>query len=354
MSNKETTNCGSIEILNKLRQSQEIENPKKENIKNSRLEKYLAKGIQDKKENKTETIASSLSSIDVDHNKNYSVIHEIDPDIIHRWSGKDRPENELGDIEDLAKGFKTIGQQVPCIIRPHKSLNGQYELIVGECRWRASKLAKIKLKAVIQDIDDRMASLIQAVENEKRNNLSDFAKGMSYAKKIESGLLKQKDLIEILGISKQQVSRLLSFNKIPKPLFNAIKDFRKVSARTAEELSRLSAKGDNYIDALIDLAPKIETGKFGGNRVIKEVDKIINPSEAIIHSNKKIFDIDGRHLFTWRLDNNSSPSIHFPKDIIKLINSEDINLNHITQEFKLCLAKKLSALKESPHVGTKK
>ncbi len=275
-----------------------------------------------------------------------TVIYEIDPYSIHRWSGKDRPENELGDIEDLAKGFKQIGQQVPCIVRPLKQSSEEYELIVGECRWHAAKLAKMKLKTTIQNIDDRMAALIQAVENEKRNDLSEFAKGMSYAKKIDSGILKQKDLTDILGISKQQVSRLLSFNKIPTSLFEAIDDFRKVSARTAEELSRLSGKGEEYIKVLIELAPRIKTGKFGGNRIIKEVTKAVRPPITKITSNQKICDKDGRHLFTWRLDNNSSPSIHFPKDIIQLLDNETINFDQITQEFKKCLAKKLSDLKK--------
>lgn len=348
MSNKNTTNCGAVEMLNKLRQSQEADNSNSEPPRGARLDKYISEGKKTKKvaQKAPESPKEALSPIEATPSKNESIIYEIDPHIIHRWSGKDRPENELGDIEDLAKGFKQIGQQVPCIVRPHKELEGEYELIVGECRWHAAKLAKLKLKAIIQDIDDRMAALIQAVENEKRNDLSEFAKGMSYAKKIESGILKQKDLIEILGISKQQVSRLLSFSKIPSSLFNAIEDFRKVSARTAEELSRLSAKGENYIEALIKLAPRIKTGKFGGNRIVKEVNKIVNPPNTRIKSNQKVFDKDGRHLFTWRLDNNSAPSIHFPKDIIQLLNNEDIDFDHITQEFKQCLAKKLSDLKE--------
>ena len=348
MSKDKLASCGAVELLNNLRKSQEVKQENPVIQKQSRLEKYIADGKKQKENEKILTEASPIEPFTQNTSANLenNVIYEIDPYTIHRWSGKDRPENELGDIEDLAKSFKQIGQQVPCIVRPSKEHPGEYELIVGECRWHAAKLAQTVLKTIVHELDDRMAALIQAVENEKRNDISEYAKGMSYAKKIEDGVLTQKDLIDILGISKQQVSRLLSFRKIPLPLFEAISDFRKVSARTAEELSRLASKGEKYVEALIIFAPRIKEGKFGWNRMSKEVDKIVNPPEMKIKSNQKVFSKDGRHLFTWRLDNNAAPSIHFPKDVIQLLNSEKIDFDEITQEFKECIFKKIANLSE--------
>jgi len=284
-----------------------------------------------------------LSSNKVDANKSSGIILDIDTNDIIRWKYKDRPENELGDIDELAETFKSVGQQQPCILRVSKEHQGKYELIIGERRWRAAEKAGLKLKAVVQDINDKTAALIQAIENEKRSDISEFAKGMSYSDKIEKGLLIQKDLTEILHISKQQVSRLLSFKKIPAPLFSALNDLSKISARTAEELVRLASKGNDYLNALIDLAPKISTGKFGGNSILKEVTNRINQIKSK-PTNQKVLSKDGRHLFTWRLDNNSAPSIHFPKDIIQLLNTDTIKFDELTQEFKECIAKKLSSL----------
>lgn len=279
-----------------------------------------------------------------------SQVLEIDTKKIIRWQYKDRPENELGNIEELAETFRTVGQQQPCILRPSAIITHKYELIVGERRWRAAEKAGLKLKAIVQDIDDKTAALIQAVENEKRTDLSEFAKGMSYANKIEMGIISQKDLIEILQIPKQQVSRLLSFKRIPSDIFSAIDDFRNVSARTAEEISRLSNKGDQYIAALIELAPKIRSGKYGANTLLSEVMKFVE-KKPIADVNQKIFDADGRHLFTWRLDNNLSPSIHFPKDIIKLLDESLIDKEDLLKEFKACIANKLTKIKEQSPRG---
>lgn len=346
MNDKKTTNCGAIEMLHQLRQSQshEVQNEESKHYSSSRLDKYISESKNAKKSKQTEDTKSKDNPLSQETDSISLTIYEIDPYIIHKWSGKDRPENELGDIEDLAKGFKDIGQQVPCIVRPHSEFNGEYELIVGECRWHAAKLAKMNLKVIIQQIDDRKAALIQAAENEKRNDLSEYAKGMSYAKKINDGILKQKDLTDILGISRQQVSRLLSFSKIPNELSEAIGDFRLVSAKTAEELCRLSKKGPEYLEILIVLAPKIRDGKYGHTLINREIEKKLNKKSNQEQHNKKVYSDDGRHLFTWRVDNNSVPSIHFPKDIVQLIDEEKISFDDLTEDIKQWLKNKLTEL----------
>ena len=293
---------------------------------------------------------STLEKRAEDDSINFEAIVEIDVSKIIRWKYKDRPENELGDVQDLSETFKTIGQQQPCILRPSKEIEGKYELIAGERRWRAAEMAGMPLKAIIQHIDDKTAVLIQAIENEKRKDISEYAKGMSYADKIEKCLITQKDLIDILGISKQQVSRLLSYKKIPEPLFLAIDDFRKVSSRTAYELSRLASKSSAHMNALIEIADKIRDGKCGQKTIEKEVAKRVShtTTSVVIKENKKILSNDGRHLFTWRMDSNKTPSIHFPKDIINLINKELIMFDEITGWVKECIMQKRSVLNESP------
>ena len=246
-------------------------------------------------------------------------IYEIAPSKIIRWSEKDRPENELGNIEELAESLKSIGQQVPCIVRPINN-SEKYELIVGECRWRASQIANINLKVLIHDMDDRTAALIQAVENEQRNDLSDYAKGISYSKKIASGLLTQKDLTDILKISKQQVTKLLSFSKIPENINNAINDYRKVSARTAYEISRLGNKSINHENIIIENAEKIREGKIGGSTIIKLIERGLSKDQ---YFSNKYYSDSGEHIFTIRNENDRK-SIHLSKKLSIELNEKNI------------------------------
>src|ERR1700677_436970 len=178
---------------------------------------------------------------------------DINDENVINWCLSDRPSNELGDIDSLAADLLNVGQQQPCIVRINPKIANKYELIVGERRWRAAKKANIPLKAVVKILSDSEAALIQSAENDNRVDLSDYAKGISFSRLINSEVIKQSDLVEKLGKSKQYVSALLSFSKIPPEIIAAIGDMSKISARTAEEIKQLSSKGETYIKAIIDL-----------------------------------------------------------------------------------------------------
>jgi ParB family chromosome partitioning protein len=263
----------------------------------------------------------------------------VDPNDICNWEYHDRPESEIGNIQALADEFLKIGQQQPCIVRPTNIGNSRYkyELIVGERRWRASLLANIELKVIIKDLSDTDSALAQAAENDNRVDLSDFSKGMSYSKLINAGIIKQNDLIEKLGRSKQYVSALLSYSKIPESIFIAIGDFSKVSSRTAETIKRLSAKGDEYINIILKKVDSIREGQMGHSKLTEYVEKQLdNNNLTNKNATKKIVSNNGRHLFTIRKDNNNLSSVHFPKDISLLLQSNKIDnekFNNYIMEF---------------------
>ena len=275
------------------------------------------------------------------------IIARINPNKVFRWKYKDRPDNELGDIAHLAEEFKKIGQQQPCVVRPILNNKDNYELIIGERRWKAAVKANMDLLVIIRTQTDNEAALSQIAENDDREDISDYAKGTSYSKLIDDGVISQKDLIEKLGKSKQYVSSLLSFSKIPHAIISAIDDMSKVSAKTAEAIKQLSNKGQSYIDAIIELAPAISKGSIGHSKLTQKVDlKTNNIQKNHAEQNKKVLSPDGRHIFTWRQDNNLLPSIHFPKGIIDLITSNEINIDQLTQRFKEVLEDELLKLKK--------
>ncbi len=258
-------------------------------------------------------------------------IIEVLPSEIENWIYHDRPENELGDIEALANEFKELGQVQPCIVRLsiRNSEEFKYELIVGERRWRAAQLAGISLKVLVRDLSDSEAAIIQASENYNRKDLSDYARGMSYSRLIEEGIITSKQLTQSLNMSKQQISRLLSFNKIPIEIKEAIQDLSKISARTAEQIKQISNKGEEYILAIISCSDKLRTGEFGYEKLEAFVEQIINHSNKRSKSVDKLYSREGIHLFTLKNIDNSSASIHFNKDILSLLEKKKIDLKNI-------------------------
>jgi ParB family transcriptional regulator, chromosome partitioning protein len=262
---------------------------------------------------------------------NSSDVLEVIPSKIKNWLYNDRPENELGDIESLANEFKEIGQLQPCIVRPYSGENKEqvYELIVGERRWRAATMAGVPLKVSIREISDTDAAIIQASENYNRKDLSDYARGMSYFKLIEDGIITSKKLSQSLNMSKQQISRLLSFSRIPIEIKEALGDLSKLSARTAEQIKQLSNKGDEYIEAIISCADKLKTGQFGYEKLDSFVDNFINKKHKKTKSSEKLYSREGMHLFTLKNTNKPSPSLHFNKEIISILDENKINLKDV-------------------------
>ena len=219
-----------------------------------------------------------------DQFKNLGYI-KIHTDLIKRWEYKDRPENEMGNLDALAEQFKTVGQQVPCIVRPINEDPYQYELIAGERRFEAAKIANLYLHVIVKKLTDTEAVFCQITENQHRKDISAYYRYLSIKKSIDNGFIKEKDLSDKLGISRQSKYALMSYGKIPKLIQEEIGDLSKVSPRTSEAIVNLSKNKEN-IPSIIELSDKIRLGKIGMTTLKKyiEVDRSkisLDPQEIL-------------------------------------------------------------------------
>lgn len=187
----------------------------------------------------------------------------VDPLECCLWRFADRPEDELGDIESLAHSMKEHGQQEPILIRPNTQKTPfKYEIIFGNRRWRAAKLAGIKIEAIFKEVSDQQAALCQKEENENREKLSDYARALSYSAQIDRGVFRSEvELSHELGINPKTFNDLMSFIRIPEELRTAIPNFRNISRKMAIKLSVLSKKKEN-LAVLLKLANDIGNHKI--------------------------------------------------------------------------------------------
>lgn len=268
------------------------------------------------------------SALDLVNAKSIGQVDKIvtlDPIQISLWKYKDRPANELGDLNLLAKKLVEIGQQQPCIVRPHKEKKGKFELIAGERRWRASKIANINLKVIIKDLDDHEASLVQEEENYS-TPLSDYARGMHYSRIMEDNIITFTQLTEKLGISKQKLSRLLSFSQIPSDVVSAIGDMSRISAGTAEKIKQLCNKGIEYKERIIWLSDKIREKELGHEKLNLLVERHLNNEKN--NNYKKTYKLNDTLSLKLSI-NNSGSNIKLDNYIIKsvkksIISKEDL------------------------------
>jgi ParB/RepB/Spo0J family partition protein len=114
-------------------------------------------------------------------------------------------------IEALAESMKRHGQLEPVVVRP---LGRRWELIAGERRWRAAKLAGLdSLEAVVREATDRQAYEWGLVENVQRDNLSPVEEAEAF-RELQAGGLTQRKIAALVGKTQGYVSGKLRLLKL--------------------------------------------------------------------------------------------------------------------------------------------
>jgi len=203
-----------------------------------------------------------------------NLIQQIDPSLIEPWAFADRPEDEMGDLDQLTQAIRAAGQAVPGLVRPHPEKAGRYELIFGLRRWLVAKDLERPFSCVVKDLDDKSAFAAMEHENNNRANLSSWAKAKSYQRALDQGVYKnQTSLAAELGLQRQTLNNLLTFFRIPRELIDAIGPMGKVSVLTAKAIVALvndETHGERYKRTLVELAPRIRSGAMS-DKVLQRV-----------------------------------------------------------------------------------
>ena len=110
-------------------------------------------------------------------------------------------------LKELAVSIKEHGVIQPIIVR---SIDGKYEIIAGERRYKASALAGLtKIPAIIRNLNDKEASKVALLENLQRKNLNPIEEARTYQKILELDEMTQEDLAKTMGKSQSSVANKL-------------------------------------------------------------------------------------------------------------------------------------------------
>ncbi len=150
-----------------------------------------------------------------------SELAHIAVDQIHANPSQPRKRFESEGVSGLAESIKAQGLIQPVVVRPR--LEGGYELIAGERRWRAAREAGLAtVPAVLRDADDRDTLLLGLVENVAREDLSPIEEGRAYAVLIDEFALSLGELAERVGKSKPTVSNRIRLLELPEDVLAMI------------------------------------------------------------------------------------------------------------------------------------
>jgi ParB family chromosome partitioning protein len=139
-------------------------------------------------------------------------------------------------LDELATSIKNYGVFQPIIVK--KSIKG-YDLVAGERRLRASKLAGLEtIPAIVKDFSDEEMREIALLENLQRENLTAIELAWAYKGIIDSLHIRQEDLALKLGKSRSHVTNTLGLLRLPEDVQNMVLD-NKISMGHARVLSKI-------------------------------------------------------------------------------------------------------------------
>jgi ParB family chromosome partitioning protein len=128
-------------------------------------------------------------------------------------------------LEQLAESIGQFGVLQPIIVRESKLLEGTYEIIAGERRWRASKMAGLsEIPAVILEGDDLKAAQVAVIENIQREDLNPVEEAMAYGLLIERYDLTQEQVAKQVGKNRATVANALRLLDLPEEVLELLKN----------------------------------------------------------------------------------------------------------------------------------
>lgn len=147
--------------------------------------------------------AASSTAVDVDHKSMNLAVDLLQP-------GKYQPRGDIEEqpLEELAQSIRKQGVIQPLIVRP--VADNQYEIIAGERRWRAAKLAGLEHVPVIaRQVDDETAMAMALIENLQREDLNAMDQARAMQRLSSEFSLTHQQIADILGKSRAAVSNYL-------------------------------------------------------------------------------------------------------------------------------------------------
>lgn len=148
-------------------------------------------------------------------------------------------------LDELATSIRNYGVFQPIIVK--KSIKG-YDLIAGERRLRASKLAGLDtIPAIVKDFSDDEMREIALLENLQRENLTSIELAWAYKGIIDSLNIRQEDLAAKIGKSRSHVTNTLGLLRLPDDVQDMVRD-NKMSMGHARVLSKI--EDNNKVEEL--------------------------------------------------------------------------------------------------------
>lgn len=201
-------------------------------------------------------------------------------------------------LEELAESIRTLGLIQPITVR--RTSDGKYQIISGERRFRASKLAGMEMiPAFIRDTNDQGMLEMAIVENVQREDLDPIETALGYQRLIDECDLTQEQMAQRVGKKRASVTNYLRLLKLPAKVQHDLK-VGLISVGHAKVL--LSAEDEKIQEQLCDMVIKEDLSVRQLEEKVRKIDKpgrtetTYNEGEDLPEVYYKVLEYMGRYF----------------------------------------------------------
>ncbi len=198
-------------------------------------------------------------------------LHDIEPN-------KNQPRQVFDDeaLSELADSIREHGVLQPLIVRP--VADGSYQLVAGERRWRASRLAGLtEVPVIVRTLNDSEVAVIALIENLQRENLNPIEEAEGISRLIEEYSFTQEQAAEKLGKSRTAVTNTLRLMNLPEKVRSLVSD-EFLTAGHARALLGLTEKG-----IIEEIADEVVAKKLS----VRETEKLVKQMNSYTEKKPK-------------------------------------------------------------------
>jgi ParB family chromosome partitioning protein len=201
--------------------------------------------------------------------------------------GRHQPRRQFDEeaLNALADSIRAQGVVQPIVVRPAGA--DRYEIIAGERRWRAAKMAGLKqIPAVVRALDERGAMAVALVENIQRSDLNALEEAEALHKLIEECGLTHEACAEAVGKSRAAVSNLLRLMELNADVQDLVRERRLsfghakvlLGVQGARQSSLAKMVADQHLsvrqtEALVQAQPQAQKPRAAPPAAIGEIEK---------------------------------------------------------------------------------
>lgn len=184
------------------------------------------------------------------------------------------------DLADLAASIREKGVLTPILLRTVKNRPNMYEIVAGERRYRASKMAGLaEIPAIIKNLADDNAMEIALIENVQRENLNPIEEAAAYVNLMNKCKYTMDDVSRLIGKSESYIRNLIRLNALPASVKKMVEQ---------GELSASHARAIAVADDPEKLAQEIISGKLSVADTEKKVKRAPRAARARAYTDKSM------------------------------------------------------------------